>query len=125
ISHGVALHIEQKGSVLHIAIARDMPAVRMVVESYRAAREVFHGFVIDFVRENLYPQIRSHVPSSTRQGRDALYRRLKQNEELFRYELSDFGEAESLLADYLAGKADLEQVLRYSGGYSGGGHRQE
>lgn len=124
ISHGVALHIEEKGDVLHISIACDMPAVRMVVESYKAAREVFHGFVIDFVRQHLYPQIRDHVPSSTRQGRDALYRRLKENEELFRYEQSDFGEAESLLADYLAGKVDLEQVLRSSGGH-GAGQRQE
>ena len=124
ISHGVTLHIEKKGDILHIAIDRDMPAVRMVVESYRAAREVFPGFVIDFVRQHIYPQIRDHVPSSTRQGRDALYRRLKENEELFRYELSDCGEAESLLADYLAGKADLEQVLRSSGG-RGAGQRQE
>lgn len=124
ISHGVTLHIEKKGDVLHIAIARNMPAVRMVVESYRAAREVFQGFVIDFVRQHIYPQIRDHVPSSTRLGRDALYRRLKENEELFRYELGDFGEAESLLADYLAGKVDLEQVLRSSGGRSSG-QRQE
>ncbi len=124
ISHGVSLHIEKEGDVLHIAIARDMPAVRMVVESYRTVREAFPGFVTDFVREHIYPQIRDHVPSSTRQGRDALYRRLKENEELFRYELSDFGEVESLLADYLAGKADLEQVLRSSGG-RGAGQRQE
>lgn len=124
ISHGVAFHIEKKGDALQIAIARDMPAVRMVVESYSAAREVFHGFVIDFVRQQLYPQIRDHVPSSTRNGRDALYRRLKENEELFRYEQSDFGEIESLLADYLAGKTDLEQVLRSSGG-RGSGQRQE
>lgn len=125
ISHGVTLHVEKQNNSLQISIARDMPAARMAIESYRSAHEVFHGFVIDFVRENLYPQIRSHVPSSTRQGRDALYRRLKENEELFRYDLSDFGEAESLLADYLAGKADLEQVLRSSGIYSGGGQRQE
>lgn len=124
ISHGVAFYVEQKGDVLHISIARDMPAVRMVVESYRTAREVFHGFVIDFVRHQLYPQIRDYVPSSTKQGRDALYRRLKENEELFRYEQSDFGEIESLLADYLTGKVDLEQVLRSSGGH-GLGQRQE
>lgn len=124
ISHGVALHIEKQGETLHISIARDMPAARMVVEAYRSAQEVFHGFAVDFVRQHLYPQIRDHVPSSTRQGRDALYRRLKENEELFRYELSDFGEAELLLADYLAGKADLDQVLRSSGG-GGPGQRQE
>ncbi|MCH7929362.1 MAG: hypothetical protein IIA01_02525, partial [Proteobacteria bacterium] len=86
----------------------------------RAAREVFSGFVIDFVRQHIYPQIRDHVPSSTRQGRDALYRRLKENEELFRYELSDFGEIESILADYLKGNVDLEEVLRSSGGRSAG-----
>lgn len=124
ISHGVNLHIEKKGDILHIAIDRKMPAVRMVVESYKAAHEVFSGFVKDFVREHVYPQIRDHVPSSTRQGRDALYRRLKENEELFRYELSDFGEIESLLADYLAGKADIEEVLKSSGG-RGAGQRQE
>jgi molecular chaperone HtpG len=124
ISHGVSLHIEKGGNPLLIAIARETPAVRMVVESYRTVREAFPAFVTDYVREQIYPQIRDHVPSSTRQGRDALYRRLKENEELFRYELSDFGEAESLLADYLAGKADLEQVLRSSAGRSAG-QRQE
>src|SRR6476620_922179 len=72
-------------------------------------------FVKDFAREHLYPHIRDHVPSSTRQGRDALYRRLKEKKELFRYEESDFGKVELLLADYLAGKTDLAQVLRSSG----------
>lgn len=124
ISHGVTFHVAQKERVLQILIARDMPALRMAIESYRGAREVFHQFVVDFVREHLYPQIRDHVPSSTRQGRDALYRRLKENEELFRYEQTDFGDVEALLADYLAGKADLEQVLRSSGGH-GAGQRQE
>ena len=124
LSHGVTLHIEKKGEILHIAIDRNMPAVGIVVESYKTAPEIFSGFVKDFVRQHIYPQIRDHVPSSTRQGRDALCRRLKENEELFRYELSDFGQAESLLADLLAGKADLEQVLRSSGGRSAG-QRQE
>ena len=124
ISHGVHLYIEKKGDILHIAIHRKMPAVRVVVESYRAAHEVFSGFVIDFVREHIYPQIRDYVPSSNRQGRDALYRRLKENEELFRYERAEFGEDESLLADYLAGKADLDMVLRSSSGRSAGQRQQ-
>ena len=124
ISHGVSLHIEGKGDGLQISLARNMTAVRMVVEAYRSAPEVFHGFVIDFVRQYVYPQIRDQVPSSKRLGKDALYRRLKANEELFRYDLSDFGEAESLLADYLSGKASLEQVIRSSAGRAAG-QRQE
>ena len=115
ISHGVTFHVEKIGELLHISIARDMPAVGIVIECYKTARDVFDGFVKDFVREHLYPHIRDHVPSSTRQGRDALYRRLKENKELFRYEESDFGKVELLLADYLSGKADLGQVLSSSG----------
>jgi molecular chaperone HtpG len=115
ISHGVAFHVEALGTTLQISISKDMPAVRMVVECYKTARDVFDGFVKDFVREHLYPHIRNYVPSSTRQGRDALYRRLKENKELFRYEESDFGKVELLLADYLSGKTDLAQVLRSSG----------
>ena len=124
ISHGVSLRIKKKGETLHILLARDKPAVRMVVEAYQSAPEVFNGFVIDFVRQHVYPQIRDQVPSSLRQGRDALYRRLKENEDLFRYDLSDFGEAESLLADYLAGKVNIEQLIKSSAGH-GGGLRQE
>lgn len=115
ISHGVAIHVEPKGGLLHISISRDMPAVGMVVECYKTAREVFEGFVKDFVRAHIYPHISDHVPSSTKQGRDALYRRLKENKELFRYEMSDFGELESLLADFLSGKTDFDQVLKVSG----------
>src|ERR1043165_4047151 len=93
-----------------------MPAARMVVECYQTARDVFDGFVKDFVREHLYTHIRDHVPSSTRQGRDALYKRLKENKELFRYEESEFGEVESLLADYLSGKVEFEEVIQRSSG---------
>ena len=114
ISHGIAFDIKKTTDALEVSIARDMPAVRMVVECYNTARDVFDGFVKDFVREHLYTHIRDHVPSSTRQGRDALYKRLKDNKELFRYEESEFGEVEALLADYLSGKVDFEHVLRTS-----------
>ena len=124
MTHGVSLHVEREGNGVRILVARDMPAVNMVTEAYRSAREVFHGFVIDFVREHLYPRIRDEVPSSTRQGKDALYQRLKDNEDLFEYDLDDFGEAESLLADYLSGQASLEQVIR-SSSVRGAGQRQE
>ena len=114
ISHGVAFHVEGSGRGLDVSIARDMPAARVVVECYNTARDVFEGFVKDFVREHLYNHIRDHVPSSTRQGRDALYKRLKANKELFRYDESEYGEVGVLLSAYLSGKADFDQVLRAS-----------
>jgi molecular chaperone HtpG len=114
ISHAVTFHIEKAGDIVHICIARGIPAVTTVLECYRTARDVFGGFVKDFVREHLYPHIRDLVPSSTRDGRDVLFRRLKESKELFRYEESDLGDLESLLADYLSGKTDLGEVLRTS-----------
>lgn len=114
ISHGVAFHVKRTSLGLEVSISRDMPAARMVVECYSTARDVFDGFVKDFVREHLYSHIRSFVPSSTRQGRDALYKRLKQNKELFRYEESEYGEVEALLAKYLSGETGFDQVLRAS-----------
>ncbi|HEB85726.1 MAG TPA: hypothetical protein ENI68_01730 [Gammaproteobacteria bacterium] len=116
ISHGVAFHVEQKEGVLLISIARNMPAVSMVTECYKTARDVFDGFLKDFVRAHLYPLIRDHVPFSTKQGRDALFKRLKENKELFRLQESDYGAIEPLLADYLAGKVELSEVLRTSRG---------
>ena len=112
ISHGVEFHTEVKGDTLQgIAISRTAPAVRLVVECYRTARDVFTGFVKDFVREHLYPHIRPYILSSTQQGRDALYQRLKANKELFRLQESDYGEIEEELADYISGKTDLNRVL--------------
>ena len=116
ISHGVAFHVERTKHGFEVSVARDMPAARMVVECYNTARDVYDGFVKDFVREHLYSHVRDHVPSSTRQGRDALYKRLKENKELFRYEESEFGEVEALLAEYLSGKVHFDQVLRASAG---------
>lgn len=115
ISHRVDLEIKKVNDVLHIAINRDMEAMRVVIQIYETAKGAFYGMVTDFVREHIYPKIRNHIPSSTRQGRDALYRRLKENEELFRYDQSDFGKIESFLADYIVGNVTFEQVLRSAG----------
>ena len=111
ISHGVEFYTEDKEGSLEIVIRRDAPAVRTVIECYRTARDVFEGFVKDFVREHLYPQIRSYIPSSTQLGRDAMYQRLKANKELFRLQDSDYGDLEDVLTDYISGKADFAKVL--------------
>ena len=73
---------------------------------------MFDGFVKDFVREHIYPGIRDHVPSSTKQGSEALFRRLRANKELYRLEENDYGEIESVLAEYISGETDLSEVLR-------------
>ncbi|MBX3178724.1 MAG: ATP-binding protein [Candidatus Hydrogenedentes bacterium] len=118
ISHGVSFNVERNDGMIQLSIARSIDPVKIVLECYLTSREVFDGFMKDFVREHLYPHIRDHVPSSTKQGRDALYRRLKEQKELFRLQDSDYGAIEPLLADYLAGKVEFSEVLRTSRGRS-------
>ena len=55
ISHGVAVHVRSEAGILHIAIERTLPSLGVVTECYRTARDVFDGFVKDFVRNEIYP----------------------------------------------------------------------
>lgn len=114
ISHGVELDVREKDKVLQVSIARNISSVSTVIECYREAHDVFEGFMKDFVREYVYPHIRNYVPSSTNQGAEALYKRIKKNKELFRLQESDYGAIELLLADYLAGKTDFSEILKAS-----------
>ncbi len=124
ISHGVAFYVERHNDALRISISRNIPAATMVIECYTTAREVFDGFMKDFVREHLYPHLRDHILSSTKQGRDALYQRLKENKELYRLQKKDYAPIESVLTDYLAGKVEFSEVLRVSRSHAPGQHQQ-
>lgn len=111
ISHSVPIKFEKQSNTLRLWIARDSSSVKPVIASYYTAYEVFGGFVKDYVRNHVYPQITKYVPSSTREGVDALARVLQRNRELYRYEESELGDLEPLLGEYLAGEITLAQVL--------------
>jgi molecular chaperone HtpG len=112
ITHGVTVLVERNGDTVTINIAKGMGPIQPILNCYRTAPEVFSGFVKDFVRGHLYKKIAEFVPSSTRQGADALFKLLQRNRELYRYEQSELGELEPLLADYLAGDMNLGEVIR-------------
>jgi molecular chaperone HtpG len=112
ITHKVTVLVERDGDNVHIYIARGMSAIQPILKCYRTAPEVFTGFVKDFVRGYLYKKVADFVPSSTRQGADALFKLLQRNRELYRYEQSELGELEPLLADYLSGNKNLGEVIR-------------
>jgi molecular chaperone HtpG len=111
ISHSVPIKIEKQSNTLRLTLARDGSSVKPVIASYYTAYEVFGGFVKDYVRNHVYPLITKYVPSSTREGVDALARVLLRNRELYRYEENELGDLEPLLGDYLAGEITLARVL--------------
>lgn len=112
ISHGVGVLAVRDADNVLVYIAKGLAAVLPILNCYRTAPEVFSGFVKDFVRGHLYKKVADYVPSSTRQGADALFKLLQRNRELYRYEQSELGDLEPLLADYLSGDKNLGEVIR-------------
>ncbi len=112
ISHGVTVLPEKLGEQLKIFIARSSPLLPPLLEFYDRAYELFAQFMKDFVRVHIYPRIQQFVPSSTRDGVDALRKMLQRNRELYSYEETDLGDLEGVLGDYLSGSVSLVHVLQ-------------
>lgn len=114
ISHQVPSLIEQDGETIKVFISRESSAIQQVLTSYETAYEIFGGFVKDFIRNHLYQKFSNFIPSSTKNGADALHKILLKNRELFKYESTDFGELEALLSDYVSGDVEFPEVLKRS-----------
>ena len=114
ISHGVSYQVEKQGDVIYVYLNREANSIKPIKACYKTAYEVFDGFVNDFVRVHLYPIFAEYVPSSTRDGAEALSKILEKNRELYRYELADFGSAEKLLSDFASGIIGFPEVLKRS-----------
>lgn len=111
ISHGVTVLPEKAGEQLKIHIARSSGLLPPLLEFYDKAYELFTQFMKDFVRVHIYPRIQQFVPSSTRDGVDALRKLLQRNRELYRYEETDQGDLEGVLGEFLLGTASFPEVL--------------
>lgn len=112
ITHGVQFLVEGDQQKTLLRIARRGGLVVPLLEFYSSAPEVFSDLVKDFVRNHVYPHVKSLVPSSTQQGADALRQILRKNRELYRYEDTDLGELEPLFADYLSGAISLGEAIK-------------
>lgn len=112
ITHGVSVFPEKSGDTVRVHLARDSAQVRPLLECYESAYDVFLPVMKDFVRVHVYPAIQQYVPSSTRQGVDALRTILQRNRELYRYDEADRGDLEGVLGEYLSGTISLADVMK-------------
>jgi molecular chaperone HtpG len=112
ISHRVSILSEKAGERLKLYISRTSSLLPPLLECYDRAYDVFTQFMKDFVRVHVYPKIQQFVPSSTRDGVDALRKLLMRNRELYRYEEAERGDLEGVLGEYLSGSTTLTEVLR-------------
>jgi molecular chaperone HtpG len=114
ISHNVLVYPQKRGEQLRIYIARSSPFLPNLIAFYDKAYELFTQFMKDFVRVQIYPRIQEFVPSSTRDGVEALRKILERNRELYRYEETEIGDFEGVLGEYLKGDISFTQVLKES-----------
>lgn len=112
ISHAVPSLVTQTDRTVNVFISRNSAAVQQVLEIYKAEWSLFSSFVKDFVRNHLYQKFSQYVPSSTREGADALQQILMKNKELYKYETSDMGKIESVLSEFATGDIGFPEVIK-------------
>jgi molecular chaperone HtpG len=112
ISHQVPIMVALKNEIVHIYLSRNSGNIQQVLKIYKENYNLFDGFVKDYIRNYLYPHLAQYVPSSTRQGADALFRILQKNKELYTIEYDDMGDVESLFKEYLSGKIGFTEVFK-------------
>lgn len=95
---------------VEIYIQRNHSTIQPILKCYTDSYDVFYGFIRDYVRVHIYPRIQNWVPSSTREGADALRKVLRQKKELYEIAPEDVGMT-SLVSDFVAGKIDLKDVF--------------
>lgn len=111
LTHNLPYIIQSSGKgYVEIYIQRNHPTIQPILKCYHDSYDVFIGLIKDYVRVHIYPRIQNWVPSSTREGAEALQKILKQKRELFEIKMEDFGMT-SLFSDFMAGKVDFKDVV--------------
>ena len=122
LSHGVPMLADMVTDKLTLKISRTWSAIQAVIQVISTTPEVTDGMARDFVRLHIYDRIKTFVPSSQRAGLDALQKTLARRRELYRLEADDKGDLEPLLAEYLAGHVEFNEVLdaatRFNSGHT-------
>jgi molecular chaperone HtpG len=114
ISHQVPNMVTNKNGSINIFLARNSGNVRQLLTIREQNPELFDAFVKDYIRNYLYQKLSPFVPSSTKEGADALFKILQRKKELFTIELEDLGDIEILLKDYTEGKIGINEVFKSS-----------
>ena len=109
LSHNIPILACKENGSLKILIQRNHATIIPILDVYENSPDVFPGIMKDYVRVYVYPQIKSYVPSSTREAAEALEKILRKNRELYRIDSEDVA-LTSTIEDFFAGKLSFEEV---------------
>lgn len=112
ISHNLSSSVQEENGRVAVYLSRGSSDISYLSDIYTNNYSLFEPMVKDFVRTKLYTKFSQYVPSSTRDGAEALYNILQRKRELYTIEYSELGEMESVMKDYLDGKIPYKEVLK-------------
>lgn len=112
ISHNLSSTVQIEDGKVAVYLSRQSPDISYLSDIYTNNYSVFEPMIKDYVRTKLYTKFSQYVPSSTRDGAEALYNILQRKRELYTIEYSELGEMESVMKDYLDGKIPYKEVLK-------------
>jgi len=112
ISHNLSSTVVEEEGKVAVYLSRGSSDISYLSDIYTNNYSLFEPMIKDFVRTKLYTKFSQYVPSSTRDGAEALYNILQRKRELYTIEYSELGEMESVMKDYLDGKIPYRDVLK-------------
>ena len=112
ISHNLTSTVLEEDGKVAVYLSRNSADISYLSDIYNNNYSLFEPMIKDYVRTKLYTKFSQYVPSSTRDGAEALYNILQRKRELYTIEYSELGEMESVMKDYLDGKIPYRDVLK-------------
>ena len=112
LSHGMHILVQKTDISLNIYLEKESEIIRNLYAIYDEDYNLFEGFVKDFIRTNLYGKIRQYIPSSLKEGTDALKSVLMKKRELYKYSVEDVGELEKYMDDFKKDNLEIGDIIK-------------
>ncbi len=114
ISHDLPALAQKENDRISIILNPEGQTVQFLIDIFQNEYDAFGSMAKDFVRTVVFPRIADYVPSSTREGAEALLRAVRKPREIFEYADDDLGNLPGIWEDYNEGRISLDQAVARS-----------
>lgn len=109
ISHNLPYFVEQKNDVVMVYIQKEDTEIKNIISIYQNDYSVFEPLLKDYVRNYIYQQIQTFIPSSSKAGIEAFCNMMKKKNEAFSIYKEDLMSIDSSFNLFKEGKITEEQ----------------
>lgn len=109
ISHNLPYFVEKKNDVVMIYIQKEDAEIKNIISIYNKDYSVFEPLLKDYVRNYIYQQIQTFIPSSSKAGIEAFCNMMKKKNEAFSIYKEDLMSIDSSFNLFKEGKITEEQ----------------